>query len=130
MNDRKTEISEGSYVYIFLYRIPNENHDALLNVQGRLMKIYKKHGTLGSRFYQLGKTNVFEGFSGFDKALGASLGDEIWVEVDTYKDADDFQRVVQAVGNDPEAGPLWGELAQVTSKHPIIMGEFSQIAKN
>ena len=127
---RKTETAEWSHVYIFVYRIPNENHDALLKVQEKLTKIYKKHGTLRSHFYQLGKTSVFEGFSGFDKALGTSAEEEIWVELDTYKDAKDFQRVVEAVGNDAEAGPLWGELAQVTSKHPIIMGEFSQVAKN
>ena len=130
MSNRKTDPTDGSYVYIFVYRIPNENHEALLTVQEKLTKIYKKHGTLGSRFYQLGKTSVFEGFSGFDKALGTSADEEIWVELDTYKDAHDFQRIVEAVGNDAEAGPLWGELAQVTSKHPIIMGEFSQIAKN
>ena len=130
MSNRKTEPADGSYVHIFVYRIPNENHDALLNVQEKLTKIYKKHGTIGSSFYQLGKTYVFEGFSSFDNALGTSAQEEIWVELDTYKDANDFQRVVEAVGNDAEAGPLWGELAQVASKHPIIMGEFSQIAKN
>jgi hypothetical protein len=87
-------------------------------------------GTLESRFYQLGKTNVFEGFAGFDKALGTSAEDEVWIEVDSYKDAADFERVTNAIGGDTDAGPLWGELAQVTSKHPIIMGEFSRISKS
>ena len=128
MNDRKME-TDGNYVHIFVYRIPKENHHSLLAVQEKLRKIYRRHGTLSSRFYQLGQTNVFEGFSGFDKALGTSTGDEIWVEVDSYRDADQFQRVVAEIGNDADAGPLWGELAQVTSTHPIIMGEFSQIAK-
>jgi Protein of unknown function (DUF1428) len=130
MSARKLEGSEGTYVHIFVYRIPKENHRALLNVQEKLAKIYKKHGTLESRFYQLGKTNVFEGFSGFDQALGTSGEHEVWIEVDSYKDATHFERVTNAIGGDADAGPLWGELAQVTSTHPIIMGEFSQISKS
>jgi uncharacterized protein YbaA (DUF1428 family) len=130
MSSRKMEGIDGTYVHIFVYRIPKENHHALLNVQEKLAKIYKRHGTLESRFYQLGKTNVFEEFSGFDKALGTSEGDEVWVEVDSYRDASDFERVTNAIGGDTDAGPLWGELAQVTSKHAIIMGEFSQISKS
>jgi len=84
---------------------------------------------LGSRIYQLGKSNIFEGFSGFDKELGTTPEEEIWIEVDSYKNAIEFARIVAEIGNDVEAGPLWGELAQVTTEHPVIMGEFVQLTE-
>jgi len=120
---------EGTYSHIFAYRIPKKNHEPLINLQRKLAKIYKRHGMFGSRTYQLGKTNVYEGFSGFEKELGATSQEEVWIEVDSYKDASEFARVVTEIGADAEAGPLWGELAQLTSDHPIIMGEFTLLSE-
>ncbi|HZW57605.1 MAG TPA: hypothetical protein VFF30_15055 [Nitrososphaerales archaeon] len=120
----------GNYAHIFVYRIPERQHEALLNVQTKLSKIYKRHGALSTHVYQLGRTNVFDGFEGFEKALGTSAsGEEIWIEVDTYKDASDFGRAVAEIGADADAGILWGELAQIMATKPIIMGEFARLAK-
>jgi len=129
LNNEKDIEENSTYSHIFVYRIPKRNHKALLNVQEKLRTIYKRHGMLGSRIYQLGKSNVFEGFSGFDKELGTTKEEEIWIEVDSYQNASEFARIVAEIGNDAEAGPLWGELAQVTTEHPIIMGEFVQLTE-
>jgi len=129
LKNEKVVEENDTYSHIFVYRISKRNHKALLNVQEKLRRIYKRHGMLGSRIYQLGKSNVFEGFSGFDKELGTTQEEEIWIEVDSYKDASEFARIVAKIGNDAEAGPLWGELAQITSEHSVIMGEFVQLAR-
>jgi len=121
--------SQGTYSHIFVYRISKKNHKALLNLQQRLRAIYKKHGMLGSKIYQLGKSNVFEGFDSFEKTLGTKTDEEVWIEVDAYENASEFARIVAAIGQDTDAGPMWGELAQLTSEHPVIMGEFDVLAK-
>jgi uncharacterized protein YndB with AHSA1/START domain len=82
---------------------------------------------LGSRLYQLGPTSVFEGFEGFEKPLGTSGDVEVWVEVDTYPSAAEFKKILAKIGEDENAGPLWGELAQVASGCPVIMGEFARL---
>jgi len=79
--------SQGTYSHIFVYRISKKNHKALLNLQQRLRAIYKKHGMLGSKIYQLGKSNVFEGFDSFEKTLGTKTDEEVWIEVDAYENA-------------------------------------------
>jgi len=53
---------------------------------------------------------------------------KFWIELDSYQDASEFARIVGEIGNDADAGPLWGELSQLTTEHPIIMGEFMQLA--
>jgi uncharacterized protein YbaA (DUF1428 family) len=128
MNNQKSESNDGMYAHIFVYRIPKRNHDSLLNVQVRLARIYKKHGTLRSRIYQLGESYVFQGFEGFDMALSATPEEEVWVEVDSYPNAAEFKRIVAEIGEDEEAEPLWGELARITAGRPIIMGEFAKLS--
>ena len=62
------------------------------------------------------------------KAIGVKLGEEFWVEVDTYQDADQFKKVVEAVGADKESGPLFGQLCGlISSSYSAIMGEFSRL---
>jgi hypothetical protein len=89
-----------------VYIISKRNHKALLDLQEELRRVYKRHGVLGSRIFQLGKTNVFEGFSGFEKSLGTSANEEVWIELDSYQDASKFARIVGEIGNNAEAGPL------------------------
>jgi len=127
---KESEKEESStYFHVFAYRIPKRKHDELLSVQKKLAKIYKKHGTLNSQILQLGKSNIFEGFSGFEKELGTKDGEEIWIEIDTYKNAKEFAKTVTEIGTDADAGPLWGELSQIATEHPIIMGEFEQLTR-
>jgi hypothetical protein len=102
---------------------------ALLSLQERLRGIYKKHGMLGSKIYQLSKSNVFEGFDSFEKTLDTKDNEEIWIEVDTYENAKEFARIVAAIGQDADAGPMWGELAQLASDHPVIIGEFELLTR-
>lgn len=129
MNDRRSEGNQGTYAHMFAYRIPEGKHDTLLNILERLACIYKKHGMLWSRIYQLGQTQVFEGFEGFDNALDTSSREEVWVEVDSYPNADEFRKIVALIGEDKDAGPLWGELAEITAGRKIIMGEFLLLTK-
>ena len=126
--NRSDVTDRGSYSHIFVYRIPAQNHAAMMNLQKQLTQIYRKHGTLSSQFYQLEKTNVFEGFTGMDKAIGAKPDEEVWIEVDTYHDADQFKKVVEAVGADKGSGSLFGQLyGLISSGYSIIMGEYSYL---
>ena len=120
--------NRGSYSHIFIYRISNENHAAMISLQKQLTQLYRKHGTLSSEFYQLVNTNVFEGFTGLGKVVDAKPDEEVWVEVDTYQDAEQFKKVVEAVGGDKTSDPLFGQLYTLVSKgYSVVMGEFSRL---
>lgn len=122
--------SEGAYALVFLYRIPKKKHDSFKGVEEKLAKIYMRHGMLGSRIYQLGTTNTegFTGFEAFDKALGVPLDEEVWIETGFYPSKDDYYRIVASIGQDQAAGPLWGEMAQITDGRRTLMGEFNRLA--
>jgi hypothetical protein len=121
------QAQEGNYVHVFVYRITKKKHDSLLGVLEKMTKNFKKHGTLGSRILQLGKTSVFQGFQGFDKSLGTTPDEEVWMEIDFYPSEEAFRRIVPLIEEDKATEPLFGELAEITEGHQIIMGEFLQL---
>jgi len=124
----RSDVNRGSYSHIFIYRIPSGNHEAMLKLEKQLTQLYRKHGTLSSEFYQLGATNVFKGFTGLDKAIGAQSDEEVWVEVDTYQNAQQFKTVVEAVGGDEKGEPLFNQLYGLISQgYSIVMGEFTRL---
>jgi uncharacterized protein YbaA (DUF1428 family) len=118
---------EGKYVHVFVYRIPKSKHDSMLRLEEKMSKIFKKHGMLGSKICQLGKTSVFEGFQGFDRALGTSPNEELWLETDFYPSEESFRRIVPLIEGDKAAEPLFGELMEITQGHQTTMGEFVQL---
>jgi uncharacterized protein YbaA (DUF1428 family) len=121
---------EGAYALVFLYRVPKKKHDSFKDVEEKLAKIYRKHGMLGSSIYQLGKTSTegFTGFEAFDKALGVPPDEEMWLETGFYPSKEDYYKIVAAIGQDQAAGPLWGEMAQITGGGQTLMGEFARLS--
>jgi uncharacterized protein YbaA (DUF1428 family) len=119
---------KNRYVHGFVYRIPKSKHDSFLRVEENLSKIYKKHGMLDSKICQLRKTSVFQGFQGFDNALGTSPDQEVWLETDLYSSEEAFRRIVPLIEEDKAAEPLFGELAEIIKGTPPVMGEFVQLA--
>lgn len=103
----------GEFSQIFLYRVPRANHDRFGAVEGQLAAIFRKHGALGSDFYVLGEGRIFQGFRDLRDVLGTSTEEEVWVEVDHYRDVEDSVRVIAAIGQDPSAGPLFGQVLQL-----------------
>ena len=39
----------------------------------------------------------------------------MWVEIDRYRDQADSLRVIEGIGKDPEAGPLFGRVLQLAA---------------
>lgn len=124
----RSDVNRGSYSHIFVYRIPRGNHEAMVKLEKQLTQLFRKHGTLSSEFYQLGATNVFKGFTGLDKAISARPDEEVWVEVDTYRNAQQFKTVVEAIEGDAKAEPLFSQLVGLISQeYSTIMGEFMRL---
>ncbi len=118
----------GDHLQVFLYRIPKENHGALASVERKLATIYCRHGVLSVDHDVFGAAPIFEGFRGLSAVLGAREGEEIWIETLRYRDEEDSQRAMAAIGEDPEAGPLWGGLATILSpKVSIVMGDADRL---
>ena len=113
---------------MFAYCVPRRKHGEMLEVMTELAGIYGRHGGLGMRLYVWGKTTVFQGFAGLHDKLGAGPDDELWLEVDSYRDAPGLTRVVESVGRDSEARTLWERLTRLVGPgKSIAMGEFERL---
>lgn len=105
----------GEYAQVFLYRVPKANHEAFANTEGKLAALFLKHGILRSEFYVLGDARIFRGFQDLRVVLEATPEEEVWVEVDTYRDAEDSLRVIADIGKDPATGPLFAQVIQLAT---------------
>lgn len=118
----------GAHIQLFVYRIPEKNHGEMLKLQKQLTDIYRKHGTLRSEFFQLNNPEAFMGFTNIASAVSASPGEEVWVEVDYYKDRGHRDEIVASVGEDGNAGPLFGLLmGLVAPGSNILMGDLGRL---
>jgi uncharacterized protein YbaA (DUF1428 family) len=119
---------EGSYVQLFAYKMPKQNNQRMLNLQKQLTSMYRNHGTLHSEFFRLGSRETFEGFVSIAKTVPISPDEELWVELEYYKDRKHRDEVVASVKKDACGGPLFGELMGLISQESrIVMGEFERV---
>jgi uncharacterized protein YbaA (DUF1428 family) len=122
------EVETGTHVQLFVYRIPKKNHDTMIQLQRQLTGIFKKHGILRSEFFQLGDTETFQGFTSIAKTVSADPEEEVWVELESYRDRKHRDDVVAKVTQDANAGPLFGQvMGLITQGYSCIMGEFKRL---
>lgn len=120
--------NSGEHVQIFVYKLPKKNHDQMVQFVKKFTGLYRKYGTQSWEIYQLNSTEAFEGSTSISKTVSAGPSDEIWVEVDHYKDRKARDSAVGSIMQDPEAGQLFGQLAGTLSPgFSMIMGEFNPV---
>ena len=123
------EIETGSHVQLFVYRIPKKNHDAMVQLESQLTTIFRKHGILRSEFFQLSNTETFEGFTSIAKTVSSNQEDEeVWVELESYRDRKHRDEVIAKIEQDASAGPLFGQvMSLLTQGYSCIMGDLSRL---
>ena len=124
----KKVTNQSTYIQMFIYKIPNKNTNSWLTLQKELSELYKKNGILNSEFYKLVDFETFSGFINVGNIVSAKMDEEeIWVEIDHYKDKEDRNSIVENLNNDKEAESIFNKLMGIgTQGHTIIMGEFSK----
>jgi len=108
--------ASGSYVQAFFCGVPKADHDSFAATEEKLFAIFRRHGILGSDLYVGGEARIFKGFRDLRAALEAAPGEEVWVEIDRYRDQADSLRVIEGIAKDPEAGPLFGRVLQLAAR--------------
>ncbi len=113
------------YVQLFVYRVPDKNRDALQNLLREIVAKLKEHGTLRSEFFRLHSNEAFQGFTSIAKTFITLPGEELWVELDHYREREHRDRVMAELSKDSSAGALFRRLGPLVSeRYSIVMGEF------
>ena len=126
---------EVNTLRLYIYSIPKKNHDAMIHNQSQFDETFHKHGILGYKTLQLNRSDTSEGFVGLSNLICSSsptvnIGkdEEIWMDLESYRDNDHLNDVGNRMENDKYAVNLMKEyLSLVSPNSKIIKADFSKI---
>jgi uncharacterized protein YbaA (DUF1428 family) len=100
----------------------------MVRLNNQYSDIYRKHGALRSEFFQLNGNETLMDFTNIAKTVSANQDEEVWLELNFYRDRTHRDDVMTKIENDESARPLFGQFMDiVTSGYNTIMGEFSHL---
>jgi len=127
--DNNIDKMAANLVLVFIYRIPKNNHDSLIQLNSRVIDTFKKYGVLKFEVFQLGSTNDMMGFTNIAKTiLAAPSEEEVWLEIQSYRDHSHLQEVGAKMMADEaikEEGQQFFNL--ITPGSRCSFGEFTRI---
>jgi uncharacterized protein YbaA (DUF1428 family) len=126
-----TEIeATGSYVQLYVYRVPKKNHDAMVQLDKQILPWFNKHGGR-MEFFQLSNSETIEGLESIAKTLSIAEDDEeeVWVELNYFRDRKHFDDVFAKMLQDESVAPLFKQFEGLITqgKSRMITGGFSRL---
>jgi uncharacterized protein YbaA (DUF1428 family) len=132
MNKDETETMKQvrSQIILVIGRIPKKNHDAALKIYNKADELLKKHGILRREVFQLANTNTYDdlGLTNIANTISARQDEEVWVEIQSYRDRKHMNEVAANCAKDENMGRLYKQsLDLLTPGSKYIMGEFDHL---
>ena len=134
------EIERWNYAEIFLYSVPQKNHEAIVQGLKRFVPFFKKH-PVEIEYYQLAnngtegivgsaKQTDIEGMGSTTKTLSAAQDEDIWMELQYFRDHKHYQDVYTTMMQDKNPKILGDELfSLVTHGKSLVTGAFSRLTQ-
>jgi uncharacterized protein YbaA (DUF1428 family) len=127
-----TELEEenelGSIVQQFIYRLPKNNHEAMVQLEKQFIEIFRKHGGMRFEVFQLSSTENMMDWTNIAKTVSANQDEEIWMEQIFYRDSKHREEYMAKCGNDENMNQLYKQFMDlITPGSSPIMGEFSRL---
>jgi hypothetical protein len=116
----------GSLIKIFFIRAPKKNHDAIVKIGKQTDIFFKKHDV--SKYgYRLNSRENMMDFVNVSRTISANDDDDVWLEIQFYKDARHVEEVMKAMEGDKMANELYKEVMELITPGPIVFGDFSRL---
>jgi uncharacterized protein YbaA (DUF1428 family) len=127
-----TDIEEefGSQIGLVVGRMPKKNLDAAMQIAKQSKEILRRHGMLRSEVFQLDNTDSYEdmGLTNIAKIVSANPGEEVWVEIQFYRDRRHMDDVRTKCRSDENMGRLYKQsLDLLVPGTCFIIGDFSRL---
>ncbi len=119
----------GSHLEVFFYRVPKRNHDALAKNLKKFVPWFEKAGAR-IEYFRFTESKLMEGMSmqGIDRALSAAEDEEVWVELQYYRDSkhrdDTFAKMMQDKSLEPLGNEFFG---LITNGSSLVTGSFGRL---
>ncbi len=118
----------SSYAQLFVFRVPKKNREEMLKLEGRIVSMFKKHGIIGSEFFQLTQHETVKGFTNLAETVSAGPEEEVWVEIEHYRDREHRDQIFAAIRQDMPMLELFGQwYGLVTPGINSVMGDFNKL---
>lgn len=126
-NTIEIEKEVGDQGRLYVYRVPKKNHDAMLQISRQFIDMFRKH-VCHARSFQLDSTETSEGFTSMADAVSAYEDDEIWLDMESYRNRIHMNDVVSKIESDEGALSLMKQyLDLLTPGSRPIREQFSRL---
>ena len=127
---KPTANREGSsYAQLFVFRVPSKNREPMEKLEKLLVSMWKKHGIIESEFFQLTQHETVKGFTNIAETVSAGQDEEVWVEVQRYRNREHRDEIFASIRKDMSMLELFGQwYGLVTPGKNSIMGDFNRLS--
>jgi uncharacterized protein YbaA (DUF1428 family) len=126
-NPTDSEKEIGNHVRLNIYRIPKNNHNALVENQKRFTNAFLEQGC-NYQSFQLGNSDVPERFTSLADVVSASQDEEVWLDFESYRDSKQMDEVIGKFMKDERTLSLMKQYVGLLSPgSSIIRAELSRL---
>lgn len=133
MDNPNLEKNSAQYigqVGIFLYRAPKENHEALVKINKHSHDFFMKHGVLKFEVFTLNSKENMMDFVNLAKMVSADEDEEIWLEIQSYKDEKHVQEFIKSMESDRSGDEMYNEFMKLITPNSIVsFGNFGKLSE-
>lgn len=129
MSKSQSATHVGGHLEAFFYRVPRKNHDAIVQNLKKFVPWFEKQGAR-IEYFQFSGSQTMDGMSmqSIDKALSAADDEEIWVELQYYRDPKHREDTFAKMMQDKSLEPLGNEfIGLITKGSSMVTGGFSRL---
>jgi uncharacterized protein YbaA (DUF1428 family) len=127
-NTSSNQPGSRGHIEIFLYRAPKKNHDGMLEVNRQSLDFFIKHGASSFEVFSLtSRENMME-FVNLSKTISASDDEEVWVEIQSYRDSEHVKEFTASMEGDKSLEPLYKRFMELIAHGSAVsFGGFSKL---
>ena len=124
------EIEIGNYLQVFIWRSPRKNHDSLVKLSEPAKKLFRNLGVRQEIFRPREHSKEQKemcdkmGFTNIAKAVSANEDEEVWLELQFYKDQKHIEEVSQKMNKDESANQLGRQFMELITPQSCTEGWF------
>ncbi|MDF0682489.1 MAG: DUF1428 family protein [Candidatus Nitrosocosmicus sp.] len=127
-NTSSNQKGSRGHIEIFLYRAPKKNHDEMVQVNIQSKDFFTRHGASGFEVFSLeNRENVME-FVNLSKTISASEEEEVWLEIQSYRNAEHMKEFTARMQGDKSIEPIYKRFMElITPGSMVTFGGFNRI---
>jgi hypothetical protein len=103
----------------------------MLDNQKQFKDKFQKNGILNYQSFQLSRSDTSEGFVSLDSLVLATESEEIWMDLESYRDSEHLDDIGYKMENDNGAVNLMKQFLKLVSPESrVIKADFSSLMSN